>query len=104
MFVGFGLQLKFNKAANFVGYAERANDMIYLIFIISINLLIYYNMKNKNKRLWITSIIVGIIFSICYYLGDIQNDYISTSVPVSKKFALYSFIKLITYFICFEVS
>lgn len=101
MFVGFGLQLKFNKAANFVGYAERANDMIYLIFIISINLLIYYNMKNKNKRLWITSIIVGIIFSICYYLGDIQNDYISTSVPVSKKFALYSFIKLITYFIIF---
>jgi len=101
LFVALGLKLEFNRETNFMGYTSRANDMIYLIFIIGISILLYYNLKNRNKRLWIVSICVGIIFSICYYLGDIQNTYMYSCVPASKKFILYSFIKLITYFIIF---
>lgn len=101
LFVALGLKLEFNRETNFMGYTSRANDMIYLIFIIGISILLYYNLKNRNKRLWIVSICVGIIFSICYYLGDIQNTYMYSCVPASKKFILYSFIKLITYFTIF---
>ena len=75
LFVALGLKLEFNRETNFMGYTSRANDMIYLIFIIGISILLYYNLKNRNKRLWIVAICVGIIFSICYYLGDIQNTY-----------------------------
>ena len=101
LFVALGLKLVFVNEGNFLGFTERASDMIYLIFIIGICVLIYYNLKIKDKRLWITSIFVGVIFAICYYLGDIQNKYITTYVPTSKKFMLYSFVKLITYFIIF---
>lgn len=75
--------------------------MIYLLFTIGIGVFIYYTAKIKEKRLWIVSSLVGIIFAICYYLGDIQNDYIYTCVPTSKKFVFYSFIKLVTYFVLF---
>lgn len=101
MFIALGLKLEFIKDTNFLGFTSRANDMIYLIFSIGICLLIYYATKIKDKRLWATSIVVGLIFSICYYLGDIQNNYMYTYVPTSKKFILYSIIKLITYFILF---
>lgn len=101
MFIALGLKLEFIKDTNFLGFTARANDMIYLIFTIGICALIYYSAKIKDKRLWITSIIVGIVFSICYYFGDIQNNYMHTYVPTSKKFILYSIIKLMTYFILF---
>lgn len=101
MFIAFGLKIEFDRDTNFLGFTNRANDMIYLIFIIGICLLIYYNKNIKNSRLWITAIIVGMIFSICYYLGDIQNTYLYTYVPTSKKFIFYSIIKLVTYFILF---
>lgn len=101
MLIALGLKLEFIQEGNFLGYTARANDMIYLLFSIGIGVFIYYTTKIKEKRLWIISILVGIIFAICYYLGDIQNDYIHTYVPTSKKFMIYSFIKLITYFIVF---
>lgn len=101
IFIAIGLKLEFIKEPNWLGFMTRANDMIYLIFTIGICLLIYYTAKIRDKRLWRISILVGIIFSICYYLGDIQNTYMYTYVPTSKKFILYSFIKLLTYFILF---
>ena len=101
VFIALGLKLNFVQDTNFFGYTTRANDMIYLIFTIAMSVLTYYTIKIKDKRLWIVSILVGIVFAITYYLGDIQNDYIYTYVPTSKKFILYSFIKLITYFVLF---
>lgn len=101
LLIAFGLKLEFVQEGNFLGYTARANDMIYLLFTIGIGVFIYYTAKIKEKRLWIISILVGIIFAVCYYLGDIQNHYIHTYVPTSKKFILYSFIKLMTYFILF---
>lgn len=101
MLIALGLKLEFVQEGNFLGYTARANDMIFLLFTIGIGVFIYYTAKIKEKKLWITSILVGIIFAICYYLGDIQNDYIYTYVPTSKKFILYSLIKLMTYFILF---
>ena len=83
---------------------EIANDMIYLIFTIGISVLIYHNLKSKDKRLWIISAIVGVIFSICYYLGDIQNLYMHSYVPTSKRFFLYSVIKMVSYFVIFANS
>ena len=99
--ISIGLKLEFIKDSNWLGFMTRANDMIYLIFSVGICLLIYYTLKIRDKRLWRISILVGIIFSICYYLGDIQNTYMYTYIPTSKKFILYSFIKLLTYFILF---
>lgn len=101
LFIACGLKLEFFKDTNFLGFTTREHDMIYLIFIIGVFSLIYYNFKIKDKRLWHVSILVGIIFAICYYLGDIQNVYMYTYVPTSKKFILYSFIKLLSYFILF---
>ncbi|MCI8410859.1 MAG: hypothetical protein HFJ40_00080, partial [Clostridia bacterium] len=88
MLIALGLKLEFIQEGNFLGYTARANDMIYLLFSIGIGVFIYYTTKIKEKRLWIISILVGIIFAICYYLGDIQNDYIHTYVPTSKKFMI----------------
>lgn len=102
LFVAIGLKLQFIQDNNFLGFTTRANDMVYFIFTIGISILIYYTTKIKDKKLWIISGIVGIIFAICYYLGDIQNKYIYGYVPTSKKFMLYSVVKLITYFILFS--
>ncbi len=66
MFIALGLKLEFIKDTNFLGFTSRANDMIYLIFTIGVCVLIYYVAKIKDKRLWSISIIVGLIFSICY--------------------------------------
>lgn len=101
LLIALGLKLEYIEEGNFLGYTTRANDIIYLLFTIGIGVLIYYTAKIKEKRLWMLSVLVGIIFSICYYCGDIQNHYIYTYVPTSKKFILYSFIKLVTYFILF---
>lgn len=101
-FVAIGLKLQYINETDFLGFTNRANDMIFLIFIAGICLLIYYSLKVQNKRLWIISIVISIFFSICYYLGDIQNNYIYTYVPTTKKFFIYSIIKLITYFIIFK--
>ena len=97
VFIAFGLKLEFLKDTNYMGYASRTNDIIYLIFIILIICLIHYSLRIKDKRLWTVSSVVGFIFAICYYLGDIQNAYMYTIVPASKKFILYSIIKIITY-------
>ena len=96
-----GLKIEFIASSNYLGFTSRANDIMYLIVDVAIAILIYYCAKIKEKKLYIISIIVGIIFSICYYLGDIQNSYIYTYVPTSKKFLLYSIIKLLTYFVLF---
>lgn len=99
--IALGLKLEFIQDGNFLGYTTRANDMLYLLFTIGICILIYYSAKIKDKRLWIVSTIVGFIFAVCYYLGDIQNAYMYTYVPTSKKFILYSAVKLVTYFVLF---
>ena len=98
MFIALGLKLEFIKDTNFLGFVERPNGIMYLLITIGIMLLMHYTLKIKDKRLGGVSCLVGVIFAITYYLGDIQNDYIYTTVPTSKKFILYSIIKLVTYF------
>ena len=104
LLVIFGLKINFIADSNYLGFTNRANDVIYIIFTVGVILLTYYSLKIRDKRLWIVSIIVGIIFSILYYLGDIQNQYINSVVPTSKKFILYSIIKLGVYFLLFTSS
>ena len=99
--VAMGIKLQFVSETNFLGFMSSEYDILFLLFGIGICVLIYYASMIKEKRLWIVSIIVGIIFSICYYLGELQNDYIYTFIPTSKKFILYSFIKLIAYWMLF---
>ncbi len=101
LIICLGLKLEFVKDTNFLGYTSRQNDLMYLLFFIGICTLIYYAIKVTDKRMWIVSAIVGIIFAICYYCGDIQNDYMYTYVPTSKKFILYSLIKLVVYCMLF---
>lgn len=101
LLISLGLKLEFIKDTNYIGYEARQNDVIYMIFTILVMVLIYFVLRIKDKRLWITSTIVGIVFSICYYFGDLQNLYMYTFVPTSKSFMLYSIIKIITYGILF---
>ena len=101
LFISIALKLEFVKDTNFIVFSQRVIDIIYFIFIIGICYLNYNVAKIRNNRLWIISIIVGIIFAICYYLGDMQNLYIYSYIPTSKKFMLYSLIKLMSYFILF---
>ena len=101
IFTFLGLKLQFIQYTNFLGYTSSENDIMFILFAIGICVLIYYALKVKEKRVWIISLVVGIIFSICYYFGELQNEYIYSYIPTTKKFILYSFIKLITYMILF---
>lgn len=101
MLVALCLKLEFSKDNNSIGFWCKPNNMMYILISVGICVLFYYNLKIKDKRLWITSMIVGILFSVLYYFGDLQNLYIYECIPTSKKFILYSFIKLITYTILF---
>lgn len=101
IFIALGIKLEFVFDTNFLGFTSSENDIMFLLFGIGICVLIYYASMIKEKRLWIVSIFVGIIFSICYYLGEIQNDYIYTFVPTTKKFILYSLVKLVVYWMLF---
>lgn len=101
IFVALGIKIKFFNETNTMGFVSTINDTMYLVFCVGICLLIYYSSKIKNTRLWTVSVGVGIIFAICYFFGDLQNDYIYTYIPTSKMFLLYSIIKLLAYFILF---
>lgn len=101
MLIALGLKLGFVKDNNYLGFLDKPNNFMYILVTVAICLLQYYSLKIKDKRLWKTSIVVGMIFSICYYFGDLQNNYMYTNVPTSKKFILYSIVKLITYLVLF---
>ncbi len=102
IFIILGLRLEYVVDGNFLGFLNREADIIYnVIFFVGIIVLSYYTLKINNKRLWIISIIVGGIFAVLYYFGDLQNNYIHSYIPTSKKFVLYSLIKLFTYFVLF---
>ncbi len=97
----WGYNLIFIQDTNFIGFNTGPNNPMCLILTIGVSALIYYNRKYKNKRLWIIAGIVGILFAITYYLGDIQNYYIRTAIPAGKKFLLFSMIKILTYTVLF---
>lgn len=101
IFIALGIKLEFFNENNTIGFTSKINDVMYSLFCIGICILIYYSSKINNPRLWKTSIVVGIIFAICYFLGDLQNSYIYTYIPTSKMFLLYSIIKLLAYLILF---
>ena len=102
IFVAIGINVTFNKELNALKLDSSAYNIFYIIAIIGVFLLIYYSFKIRDKRLWICSIILGLIFAICLTIGDICNVYKDTLLPSSKKFALYLLIKIITYFILFS--
>lgn len=99
--IALGLKLVFISNTNYLGYNSEPNNIMYIIITIGISSLIFYNTRIKDRRLWIVSIIIGIIFSITYYLGEIQNEYIYTTITLSKKFILYTIIKLLTFWLLF---
>ena len=102
IFVAIGINVTFNKELNALKLGSSTYNIFYIIAIIGVFLLIYYSFKIRDKRLWICSIILGLIFAICLTIGDICNVYKDTLLPSSKKFALYLLIKIITYFILFS--
>lgn len=102
IFVAIGINVTFNKELNALKLDSSAYNIFYIIAIIGVFLLIYYSFKIRDKRLWICSIILGLIFAICLTIGDVCNVYKGTLLPSSKKFVLYVLIKIITYFILFN--
>lgn len=102
IFVAIGINVTFNKELNALKLDSSAYNIFYIIAIIGVFLLIYYSFKIRDKRLWICSIILGLIFAICLTIGDVCNVYKDTLLPSSKKFVLYLLIKIITYFILFN--
>ncbi len=102
IFVAIGINVTFNKDLNALKFNSSAYNIFYIIAIIGVFLLIYYSFKTKEKRLWICSIILGLIFAICLTIGDVCNVYKDTLFPNSKKFILYVLIKTVTYFILFN--
>lgn len=102
IFVAIGINVTFNKELNALKLDSSAYNIFYIIAIIGVFLLIYYSFKIRDKRLWICSIILGLIFAICLTIGDVCNVYKDTLLPRSKKFVLYLLIKIITYFILFN--
>lgn len=102
IFVAIGINVTFNKELNALKLDSSEYNIFYIIAIIGVFLLIYYSFKIRDKRLWICSIILGLIFAICLTIGDVCNVYKDTLLPSSKKFVLYLLIKIITYFILFN--
>lgn len=101
IFVAIGINVTFNKELNALKLDSSAYNIFYIIATIGVFLLIYYSFKIRDKRLWICSIILGLIFAICMTIGDVCNVYKDTLLPNSKKFVLYLLIKIVTYFILF---
>lgn len=101
-FIACGLNIFFIQEGNYLKLSSESYNILFLIFIIGIFILLKKAVSIKEKRLWICTSILSIIFAIAYLCGDIGNTYCNGVIPNSKKFILYMIIKLITYFIIFD--
>ena len=102
IFIAFGLNLYFIQEGNYLKLSSESYNILFLIFIIGIFILLRKAYNIKEKRLWICTSILSIIFAIAYFCGDIGNMYCNGTIPNSKKFILYVIIKIATYFIVFD--
>lgn len=101
-FISCGLNIFFIQEGNYLKLSSESYNILFLIFIIGIFILLKKAVSIKEKRLWICTSILSIIFAIAYLCGDIGNTYCNGVIPNSKKFIIYMIIKLITYFIIFD--
>lgn len=102
IFVALGISVYFLQEGNYLKLAGETYDILYLIFFVGIFILLKKAYSIKEKRLWICTSILAILFSIFYLCGNIGNIYCNGTIPNSKKFILYVIIKVITYFIIFD--
>ena len=101
-FIAVGLNLFFIQDGNYLKLSSDSYNILFLIFIIGIFILLKKVYNIKEKRLWICTSILAIIFAIAYLCGNIGNTYCNGVIPNSKKFILYIVVKVITYFIIFD--
>lgn len=101
-FIACGLNIFFIQDGNYLKFSSESYNILFLIFVIGIFILLKKAYGIKEKRLWICTSILSIVFAIAYLCGDIGNTYCNGVIPNSKKFILYMLIKLITYFIIFD--
>lgn len=105
IFSAFILNLQFNKETNWIGFELQGNFSIFVLgLIVGIYFLVNYSIKIKDKRLTICSIILGVVFAITYFIGYLGNTYLTTTVPISKKFILYMVLKISDYFLIFSAT
>lgn len=100
--IALGLSVYFLQEGNYLKLAGETYDILYLIFFVGIFILLKRAYSIKEKRLWICTSILAIIFSIFYLCGNIGNIYCNVTIPNSEKFILYILIKIFTYFIIFD--
>lgn len=98
----FGINIYFLPENDSLGLSIFSNDILFLIYFVGIFIILKNALKIKNKRIWIMSSILAIIFSVCLLVGEIGNKYYNTVIPNSANFILYIIIKLISYFILFN--
>ena len=101
-FIAIGINVSFNKESNALKIDSSAYNIFYIIAFVGVFFIIHYSLKIKDKRLWICTFILSVVFAICLVIGDISNIYREDLLPNSKKFVLYLIIKILTYFILFS--
>lgn len=102
-FSAFALNIQFDKDSNWLGFiAKDTFSFFILMFIVGIYFLVNYSLKIKNKRLTICSLVLGGIFALTYFIGYLGETYLNTTIPTSKKFLLYTVLKIMCYFFIFS--
>lgn len=102
LFIALGLNVSFIQDSNSLKLSSLFYKVTFLIFIVAIFVMLKTAYKVKDKRLWICTSILAIIFAITYLCGDIGNEYSDGTIPNSKKFILFCIMKIATYFILFN--
>lgn len=100
--LAFGINIYFLPENDSLGLSIFSNDILFLIYFVGIFIILKNALKIENKRMWIMSSILSIIFSVCFIAGEIGNKYYNTVIPNSANFILYIIIKVITSFVLFS--
>ena len=67
--LAFGINIYFLPENDSLGLSIFSNDILFLIYFVGIFIILKNALKIENKRMWIMSSILSIIFSVCFIAG-----------------------------------
>lgn len=76
------------------------NDFIWILILAITYILINNALKTYNKRLYVCSVLFGLITSICAITGHVAEKYLMTNLLISKKDIILILCKLEALFVC----
>lgn len=98
-----GLNMSISVAENQIRF--NGNQIVWFMICIFLYFILKKAKENKEKRLMVCSLILGILLAFFQTIGNLTSgNWISHEVIFSKKIILFMIIKMITYSIIFAKS